>query len=85
MDCWKHYPWISAPKCIIKDGICLNDWFSVSVTITWKGNTVISDKLPFSRIFTVGRLHKTVDNGDCLDLIDAEAMQYIVGEKVACA
>ena len=46
MDCWKHYPWISAPKCIVKDGICLYDCVSVSVTITWKGNTVISDKLP---------------------------------------
>ena len=46
MDCWNYYPWISAPKRIVKDGKCLYDWVSVSVTITWKGNTVILDKLP---------------------------------------
>ena len=42
MDCWKHYPWISAPKRIVKDGICLYDCVSVSVTITWRGNTFIA-------------------------------------------
>ena len=47
MDCWKHYPWISAPKRIVKNGICAYDWVSVSVTINWKGNTVIAlEKLP---------------------------------------
>ena len=80
MDCWKQYPWISAPKRIVKDGICLYDWVSVSVTITWKGNTVIAlDKLPCQGYLPYGGLHKSVDNGDCLDLKDTESMQHIVG------
>ena len=42
MSSWKHYPWISAPKRIFKDGIWYYDWVSVSIVIDWKDNTMVA-------------------------------------------